>query len=141
MFAPDVQGPMAERTLELIKGANPQVLMIGGPPFYLSDFKISENQLRLGLKNLESLVETVPLTILEHHALRDESWLERIRKVQKKAEKKGNKIVTAAEYVGKDNVFLEAKRKQLYSDYPPSQEFDKWRRQALTKEMVTKPPL
>lgn len=141
MFAPDVQGPTSEKTLELIKAAKPQVIMIGGPPFYLGDFKISETQLRLGLKNLEGLVETVPWTILEHHALRDETWRERIKKVQEKAVKIGNRITTAAEFAGKDNLFLESRRKQLYTDYQPSQEFEKWRREALTKEIVARPPI
>jgi predicted metallo-beta-lactamase superfamily hydrolase len=74
MFAPDVQGPMSTRTLELIKAAKPQVIMIGGPPFYLGGFKVAEAQLQLGLKNLVAVVETAPLTILEHHALRGEPW-------------------------------------------------------------------
>jgi predicted metallo-beta-lactamase superfamily hydrolase len=141
IFAPDVQGPMSEKTLELIKAAKPQVIVIGGPPFYLGDFKISETQLTLALKNLESLVKTVPLTILEHHALRDETWRERIKKVQEKALKTGNRIMTAAEFSGKDNLFLESTRKKLYIEYPPSKKFEKWRREALTKEIVSKPPV
>ncbi len=141
MFAPDVQGPIAEKTHKLIRSASPQILMIGGPPFYLGDFKISYSQLKLGLKNLESLVNTVPLIILEHHALRDELWPERIKTVAEKAAKKGNRITTAAEFAGRKNVFLESKRKQLYSDYPPSPEFEKWRREGLKKETVPKPPL
>jgi len=141
MFAPDVQGPMSEKTLELSKAAKPQVIMLGGPPFYLADFKVSETQLRLALKNLESLVETVPLTILEHHALRDETWRERIKKVREKAVKAQNSIMTAAEFVGKENRFLESARKQLYADYPPSKEFEKWSREAVTSERATKPPI
>ncbi len=46
MFAPDVQGPMSTRTLELIKAAKPQVIMVGGPPFYLGGFKVDEAQLQ-----------------------------------------------------------------------------------------------
>jgi predicted metallo-beta-lactamase superfamily hydrolase len=74
MFAPDVQGPMSNRALKLIKAAKPDVVMVGGPPFYLGGFRVDEAQLQEGLGNLTSLVETVPLTILEHHALRDEAW-------------------------------------------------------------------
>ena len=73
MFAPDVQGPMSNHTLELIKAAQPTMLMLGGPPFYLGGFRVDESQLQNALNNLSSIVETVPLTILEHHALRDES--------------------------------------------------------------------
>ena len=78
MFAPDVQGPMSTYTLELILKAEPTVIMLGGPPFYLGGFRVEAAQLEQGLRNLESIVQTVPLVILEHHALRDESWKEKI---------------------------------------------------------------
>src|SRR4030065_1104570 len=96
MLAPDVQGPMSNRALELIRAAKPQVIMVGGPPFYLGSFKVNEAQLQSGLKNLVSLVETVPITILEHHALRDGSWLQRTQQVYEAADKAGHKVMTAA---------------------------------------------
>ncbi len=141
VFAPDVQGPMSRKTLELIKAAKPQLVMIGGPPFYLSDFKVGEAQLMLGLKNLASLVETVPVTILDHHALRDETWQNRIKTVHEKAVNMGNSIMTAAEFAGKENAFLEGSRKQLYLNNPPSIEFEKWKREGLTAKSITKPPI
>jgi predicted metallo-beta-lactamase superfamily hydrolase len=141
MFAPDVQGPMSAHTVELIKAAKPQVIMIGGPPFYLGGFKVSEAQLQLGLKNLTSVVEAVPLTILEHHALRDESWRQKTQQVYTKAAEVEHKVMTAAEYAGQENRFLESKRKLLYVENPPSKEFEKWMREGLTKKSSTKPPL
>jgi predicted metallo-beta-lactamase superfamily hydrolase len=141
MFAPDVQGPMSTHTLELIKSANPQVIMIGGPPFYLGGFRVSEAQLQLGLKNLVSVVETVPLTILEHHALRDEQWRQRTKQVYNAALNAGHRVMTAAEFAGEKNKFLESRRKQLYLDAPPSKEFEKWMREGLTKKSSTKPPI
>jgi predicted metallo-beta-lactamase superfamily hydrolase len=140
MFAPDVQGPMSAHTVELIKTAKPQVIMIGGPPFYLGGFKVDEIQLQLGLKNLADVVETVPLTILEHHALRDESWLQRTKQVYDTAAKTGHKVMTAAEFVGQENNFLEAKRKTLYVENPPSKEFEKWMREGPEKNHL-KPPI
>jgi predicted metallo-beta-lactamase superfamily hydrolase len=141
MFAPDVQGPMSTHTLELIKSANPQVIMIGGPPFYLGGFRVSEAQLQLGLKNLVSIVETAPLTILEHHALRDEQWRQRTKQVYNAALNAGHRVMTAAEFAGEKNKFLESKRKQLYLDAPPPKEFEKWMREGLTKKSSTKPPI
>ncbi|MCW4007086.1 MAG: hypothetical protein NWF09_00120 [Candidatus Bathyarchaeota archaeon] len=141
MFAPDVQGPIAARTLELIQLANPQVIMIGGPPFYLSGFKVDEAQLQQGLKNLAAVVEKVPLTILEHHALRDKHWQQKITRVYELALRAGHKIMTAAEFAGEKNNFLESKRKQLYLDAPPSKEFENWMREGLTKKSITKPPI
>lgn len=141
MFAPDIQGPMSARTLELIKLAKPQVILIGGPPLYLSGFKVDEAQLQLGLRNLASVAETVPITILEHHALRDEQWQQKTKQVFEVALRAGHKMLTAAEFVGEKNNFLEANRKQLYRDAPPSKEFENWMREGLTGKSITKPPI
>ena len=141
MFAPDVQGPMSTRTLELIKTAKPQVIMVGGPPFYLSGFKVPEAQLQLGLKNLTAIAEAVPLTILEHHALRDESWRQKTKQVYAKAAEVGHKVMTAAEFAGEENSFLESKRKRLYAEKPPSKEFERWMREGSKKKSIAKPPI
>jgi predicted metallo-beta-lactamase superfamily hydrolase len=141
MFAPDVQGPMSTHTLELIKAAKPQVIMIGGPPFYLSSFKVDEAQLQTGLKNLASVAENVSLTIIEHHALRDEQWQQKTRQVYETALKAGHTVMTAAEYAGQENMFLEYRRKKLYADYPPSKEFKKWMHESATAKNTTKPPI
>jgi predicted metallo-beta-lactamase superfamily hydrolase len=140
MFAPDVQGPMSTHTLELIKAAKPQVIMLGGPPFYLGGFKVDEAQLQLGLKNLTAVVEAVPLTVLEHHALRDAAWQQRTKPVYAKAAEMGHKVMTAAEFAGDENTFLESKRKMLYVENPPSKEFEKWMREGLKAKSYTKPP-
>ncbi len=141
MFAPDVQGPMSMHTLELVKLAKPKVMMIGGPPFYLGGSRVGEAQLQLGLKNLVSVVETVPLTILEHHALRDEQWRERTEQVYAAALDARHSVMTAAEFAGEKTKFLESKRKQLYLETPPSKEFEKWMREGLIKKSSTKPPI
>jgi predicted metallo-beta-lactamase superfamily hydrolase len=140
MFAPDVQGPMSTHTAKLISDAKPTVIMLGGPPFYLGGSRVELSQLERGLRNLEQIVEAVPLTVLEHHALRDESWRLKTDRVFLKASKVGHRVVTAAEYAGKENIFLESSRKQLYSDHPPSAEFELWTN-TLNSEKIGKPPL
>ena len=139
MFAPDVQGPISTRTLELIKAADPQVIMIGGPPLYLS-FKVEEAQLQAGLKNLAAIAENVPLTIIEHHALRDEQWQQKTRQVYEIAQKAGHTVMTAAEFAGQENTFLEFNRKRLYAEYPLSEEFKKWMRGGSNAKNISKPP-
>ncbi len=140
MFAPDIQGPMSSYTLELILKESPTVIMLGGPPFYLGGFRVNIAQLEKGLKNLERIIESVPLVILEHHALRDESWKQKISEVSRRASNAGHSIVTAAEYSGNENYFLESKRKQLYLDFPPSDDFKQWMK-ALNSEKIAKPPI
>ena len=140
MFAPDIQGPMSTHTLQLILDAKPTVIMLGGPPLYLGGFRVEITQLEQGLRNLERIVEAVPLVVLEHHALRDESWRPKMEKVFQKASQSGHSILTAAEYTGKENLFLESKRKQLYRDQPPSAEFKQWMK-TLNDKKIAKPPI
>jgi len=141
MFAPDIQGPMSTHTLELIKTAKPHMIILGGPPFYLDGFKVSEAQLQLGVNSLAAIVEAVPLTILEHHALRDEAWRLKTKQVYACAAEVGHKVMTAAEFAGDENNFLESKRKMLYVENPPSKECERWMREGLKAKSITKPPL
>ncbi len=140
MFAPDVQGPMANHTLQLILDEKPFAIMLGGPPLYLGGFRVELAQLDQGLRNLERIVEAVPTVILEHHALRDESWRSKMDMVFQKASQIDHHILTAAEYSGKENLFLESKRKQLYRDHPPSTAFKQWTK-TLNNKKIAKPPL
>jgi predicted metallo-beta-lactamase superfamily hydrolase len=140
MHAPDVQGPMAKHTLESILSQNPDVLMVGGPPFYLSGFKVNDRQVQQGTENLRTIVEAVPTTIIEHHALRDEHWRLNAQPIYTTATKAGHKVLTAAEYAGLPNVFLESKRRQLYEEHPPSEEFKQWMRLGGVKQSQIKPP-
>jgi predicted metallo-beta-lactamase superfamily hydrolase len=98
------------------------------------------SQLEQGLRNLERIVEAVPLVILEHHALRDESWRPKMDGVYQKAAAAKHSIVTAAEYAGKENLFLESRRKQLYREHPPSSEFKAWMK-TLNNKTIAKPPI
>ncbi len=141
MHAPDVQGPMASRTAELILAQKPDLLMVGGPPFYLGGFKVDERQIGRGTENLRAIVEAVPTTIIEHHALRDEHWRLNIQPIYGAAQNAGHVILTAAEYAGKENVLLESKRKELYTKHPPSEEFKHWSKLDATHLTKTKPPI
>ena len=141
MFAPDVQDPMSTHTLELIKAEKPNMIMLGGPPFYLEGFKIDVTQLQRGLANLTSIVETVSVTLMEHHVLRDEQWKKQTEQIYATADKTEHSVMTAAEFAGKENLFLESRRKQLYVDFPSSKEFEKWMRDCLKEKGCIKPPI
>jgi predicted metallo-beta-lactamase superfamily hydrolase len=141
MFAPDVQGPASTKTLEIIDGEKPQLVMVGGPPLYLVEFKVYENQMRVALDNLEKMVETIPCTILEHHILRDENWREKTKNVFEKAHEAGRRVLTSAEYLGKEDSLLEATRRKLYAGNQPSKEFEKWMHHSRETKMSVKPPI
>jgi predicted metallo-beta-lactamase superfamily hydrolase len=141
MFAPDVQGPMSTPTLEMITREKPQLLMLGGPPLYLAQFKVENEQIQAGLNNLEKVVEATQCLILEHHILRDENWREKTKQVYNKAYANGCKVLTAAEFLGEENAFLEAIRKRLFVENPPSREFEKWMRSDIETKKHVMPPL
>ena len=141
MYAPDVQGPMSRYTFELIIKEKPQLLMIGGPPLYLAGFKVDREQIQMGMRNLEMIVRNVPVVILEHHILRDESWFEKSEAIFERASRENHKVLTTAEYLGKKNLLLEALRKKIFEDDPPSREFERWMRKSIKEKMHSPPPI
>lgn len=140
MFAPDVQGPMAEATLNAVLEVEPTLIMLGGPPLYLEGARVEKSQIAHALRNLEQIVATVPVTIIEHHVLRDEAWMGKLKGVFEAASTAGHSILTAAEYAGEENLFLESRRKQLFQDAPPGEEFKLWMK-TLNSQNIAKPPL
>jgi hypothetical protein len=141
LFASDVQGPTSNHTAEMILREKPNLLIIGGPPLYLSGFRVSEKEIQQGLSNLERIVEVTPVTILGHHLLRDMNWLEKCKSIVKTASEKGNSVTTASEFLGLENRLLEARRKLLYTEEPPDEEFIKWTKLSYEKKMLLKPPI
>ena len=140
MFAPDIQGPMSNHTQQLILEAQPTLLMLGGPPFYLAGFRVNEAALQNAINHLEMIVKYVPVTIIEHHALRDEFFKQKLASIKSCADQAGHRLLTAAEFVGEENNFLEVNRKKLYSVFPPSEEFQSWTK-TLNKNVICKPPI
>lgn len=141
LYAPDVQGPMSTRTLEMVLNEKPKLVMIGGPPLYLAGFKVGEEQIQTGLKSLERIVEAVPNVILEHHILRDENWREKTTSLFYDAYKFGHTLQTAAEFAGAQSIFLEARRKKLFEEYPPTKDFEVWMRSGEEQKKHVKPPV
>jgi len=141
LFASDVQGPMYNPTLDTILAEKPQLVIMGGPPTYLAGFRVKEEHVKQGMQNLESLVRSVPTTILEHHTLRDEEWRNLSQPIFDAASEIGHKVVTAAEFAGRENNLLEFRRRQLFEMKPPNSEFEKWMKLPRQKRKLTKPPI
>jgi len=140
LFTSDVQGPMHSGTLTTILKENPTVAIIGGPPTYLTGL-VRQESIQLGLTNLEEIAKSFPITVLEHHILRQDDWRELTKPVFETAAKAEHSVCTAAEFLKKENSLLEARRKQLFETEPPSDEFKKWMRMPITKRKNTPPPI
>jgi predicted metallo-beta-lactamase superfamily hydrolase len=140
LFAPDIQGPMYKKPLKKIMTEKPQLAIVGGPPLYLAEYRVSLDLIESALKNLETMVEHVPVIILDHHVLRDENWRKKLQSVFNKASILGNKVVTAAEYISKKNILFEAHRKKIYMKEPPNREFIEWTKIPLHERRCVPPP-
>ncbi len=141
IFAPDVQGPVVEETVQLILDASPDLAIVGGPPTYLQGFKVAEEFVKTAEKNILRLAEHVPNLVVDHHLLRDSNWSAFLQPIRNAAGKAGNKVFTAAELMGEPSRPLENRRKEMYEEQKPSKEFLKWARLPKEKQRLTAPPL
>ncbi|MFQ6064343.1 MAG: hypothetical protein ACE5L6_02595 [Candidatus Bathyarchaeia archaeon] len=141
LVASDVEGPMHSPTVQMILAEAPDLLIIGGPPLYLAGFKVDETCIQQGMKNLEELVKNIPTTILEHHILRDKGWREACQSIFHTAFNAGHSVLTAAEFLKKENNLLECHRRELFETELPSPDFKKWMSLPLLERKETRPPV
>lgn len=139
MFAPDVQGPIVKDTLQYILLVAPDLLIVGGPPIYLSRFTDKERE--AAKNSLVVLASTIPTMVVDHHLMRDRTWQSWLSPVIGAAEKAGNRLLTMAELLGTENLLLEAEREENYKKNPPSEEFMNWAKSTEEYKMNTPPPL
>lgn len=119
LYSSDVEGPSLNDQTAFILENKPRVVMIDGPMTYMLGYRYSVNSLKASIVNLRRILEAgVEKMILDHHLLRDLEWRKRISELTVEAERKGVKILTSAEYAGKELNMLEARRKELYELNP-----------------------
>ncbi len=122
VHAPDVQGPMYSECLDYLLEQDPDLLIIGGPPTYIS-FKLDEKDIENSRKNLSKLAENIPNLVIDHHLLRTLDYREFLNPISEKAKDQGNDVFTASELIGKEPNLLEAKRKELHEKEPVEDEW------------------
>lgn len=141
LFAPDVQGPISDKTLARMLELKPNLLILGGPPTYLSGSKVKNKEVEKGLSSMKVLAMSINTILVCHHLLRDASWKEHLQPAIEIAENLGNKILTPAEFISKHNNLLEAKRKELYERKPPSEEYIRWLNLPKSERIRIPPPI
>jgi predicted metallo-beta-lactamase superfamily hydrolase len=111
LHASDVQGPIVESTVDWIIQQHPNIIIMGGPPTHFLGWRFSKKNLQRVINNVKRILEEAnpDLIIYEHHHLRDLKYLERLKEIYEDP-----RIVTAAEFLQKENRFLEAHRKELH---------------------------
>jgi len=141
LHASDVQGPVSKATLEMILSENPDLLILGGQPLYLSGSKVSVASVEQGFENLQRIVKKIPVTVLDHHIVRSDDWRDQSKRIFEEARRHRNRVVTAAEFAGKADAPLECRRRMLYEEEPPSRDFLKWTRVPIAERKKIAPPI
>lgn len=141
LFAPDVQGPIASSTVEMILKESPNVLIMGGPPTYLQGFRIGEEFFQTALRHMERIVKGVETVVIDHHLLRDEGWNKFLTPVRQAAAETGHELLTAADLLKLEPKPLECRRKELYEEEKPEPDFLKWSKLPKDKIGEIAPPV
>ena len=141
IHASDIQGPISETALQFILSERPSAVIVGGPPTYLAGYKASEDSIKRGMSNLAMIAKKVPLVVVDHHLLRAQESLQELSVISAEVKPLGGSIMTAAEYIGEQPRLLEANRRKLYEENPPSRQFIKWTKLNKEKQRLVKPPL
>jgi predicted metallo-beta-lactamase superfamily hydrolase len=97
--------------VSLILDWQPDIVLAGGPPLYLSWLSLEQRQ--RAWENALRLARGVDTLILDHHLLRSEeglSWLERL------ASKTTHRVICAADFMECPLRLLEAWRVRLYEE-------------------------
>ncbi|MGQ9515182.1 MAG: MBL fold metallo-hydrolase [Thermoproteota archaeon] len=140
-IAPDLQGPLSDEALSYLELCKSDIVIIGGPPTYLAQSKLQEDEIEKGFRNMSKLASVTKLTIVDHHLLRDAEWRRKASAIFSAAKANSTTVQTAAEFLGLSDNLLEAYRKKLYDEEPPSDEFMAWTRLPIEKRRKIKPPL
>ncbi len=110
IHAADLQGPASPVATAYLLRERPDLVYVSGAPTYLEG-RIGREVVQRGVDNLVRLVgETGCRVILDHHAVREPRFRDRL------AQAFGTgRVVTAAEYLGRGDECLEARRAMLWA--------------------------
>ena len=110
VHASDVQGPMSPVAEAYLLRERPDVLYLSGPPTYLEP-QVGSALIERGIAGLRRIIDgTGCRVILDHHAVRERSYLERLGRVWETG-----RVQTAAGFLGLPDALLEAHRRDWWS--------------------------
>jgi predicted metallo-beta-lactamase superfamily hydrolase len=110
VFASDVQGPLSSVAAAYLARQRPTLLYLSGPPAYL-EHAIGGAVIDRAVEHLLRIIEATGCrVILDHHAVRDLRWRERLGRLLETG-----KVTTAAGHVGVAETLLEAGRRERWS--------------------------
>ncbi len=113
LHSSDVEGPSVKEQVNFILKEKPNVVFIDGPMTYMLGYRYSVKSYQESVKNLKEIAKVCDVLVLDHHLLRDLNWRERVEEVEKIKH-----VMSVAEFAGKEEELLEARRKELYETEP-----------------------
>lgn len=116
VYTSDVEGPAVKEQADFIIQENPDLLILDGPMTYMLGYRYSRDSLRKSIENINHIIKEtgVKTIILDHHFMRDRKYKERMPEVYDLATNHDVSITSAAQYSGRAEDALEARRKELY---------------------------
>lgn len=110
VHASDVQGPLSPVAAAYLTRERPHLLYLSGPPSYLES-QLGRALIDTGIEHLLRIIDRCRCrVIMDHHALRDEAYRDRFRRLWETGQ-----VVTAAGYLGLDDAALESRRRHLWT--------------------------
>jgi len=118
VFSSDVEGPSLDEQVNFILRERPDLLILDGPMTYMLGYRYSGESLARSVANITKIISQTPVSviILDHHLLRDQNYKAKLTKVYECADENGVKVLSAAEYAGREPDLLEARRRELYAE-------------------------
>ncbi len=141
VHASDVQGPMLSDTTDWILEQHPKLVILAGPPSYLSPSRVTPATLEKAKEQMIRLADHVPTLVVDHHLMRDSQWRQWAKPVITVSENQGNQFFTFADLLKVKEELLESNRQELYSNHPPSQAYESWVKQIKDGRITIPPPL
>jgi predicted metallo-beta-lactamase superfamily hydrolase len=116
LFGSDAQSLADPAALDWVLKKNPDFMILDGYPTLFVGWKMSQKAFEASKENLKKAISETRAdqVILDHHLLRDIKYKEKISDVIELAERKGKRLMSAAEFLGLENFFLEAWRKEMH---------------------------
>ncbi|OLS12551.1 MAG: hypothetical protein RBG13Loki_3836 [Promethearchaeota archaeon CR_4] len=140
-FCPDVQGPTVPETVDWILAQDPHVIVLGGPPLYLSPPKFTLEDRDAFYRIIELLAKRVRKIVIDHHLFRHTSGIASFYSLKEKLKKFGCTLCNFAEQNNERGNFLEAWRERLYANFPPNEQFLRWTNSPKKNRENTPPPI
>jgi predicted metallo-beta-lactamase superfamily hydrolase len=110
VHASDVQGPLSAVATAYLIRERPDLLYLSGPPAYLES-QLGSGLIDQGVEQLRRVIDqTSCRVILDHHAIRTETYAERFRSLWDTG-----RVVTAAGFLGLEDTALESRRRSLWA--------------------------